>query len=87
MSDNRPPQSTQRPLTKLQRQQGFVIILVFLVWVPVYLVWVRPVINQWASQYVDSYPAVLHAIPAIGLPLLVALAYEKFVKWHQRNSN
>ena len=89
MSDDRPPPSdtTQRPLTKRQKQQGFVIILVFVLWFPVYLVWVRPVINQWASQYVEFYPAVLHAIPAIGLPLLVALVYEKFVMWRQRNSN
>ena len=88
MSDNSPlpSDSTQRPLTKLQKQQGFVIVLVFVLWFPVYLVWVFPVINEWASQYVESYPAVLHAIPAIGVPLLVALAYEKVVLWRQRNS-
>jgi hypothetical protein len=74
-------------LTKLEKQQGFVIVLVFVLWFPLYLVWVRPVINQWASQYVESYPAVLHAVPAIGLPLLVALVYEKFVMWRRRDSN
>jgi hypothetical protein len=45
-----------------------VIVLVFAVWFPVYLVWVRPLVEQWASRYVDSIPAELHVIPALAVP-------------------
>jgi len=85
-NDNRPttPHTAQPPLTRLQQQQGYVIILVFVIWFPVYLVWVRPIFNGWAFQYVDSYPAELHDVPVLALPLLAALAYEKLMMWRRR---
>ena len=75
------------PLTRLQEQQGYIIVVGFIIWFPVYLIWVRPILNGWAGQYVDSYPAVLHAVPAIGLPLLAAYGYEKIVSWRCREPN
>ena len=80
------PSTAQPPLTTLQRQQGYVIILVFVIWFPVYLVWVMPIFNRWVSQDLDSYPAELHVIPALALPLLVAFAYEKVMVWLGRDS-
>jgi hypothetical protein len=85
LDDNGPTtRPTSQPLTRLQKQQGYAIILVFVVWFPVYLVWVRPIFNRWAFQYVDSYPAELHVVPVLALPLLAAFGYEKFMMWRSR---
>jgi hypothetical protein len=42
------------------------ILVVFLVWCPSYLVYVRPMFNSWIAGYVSSYPAMLHLIPILG---------------------
>lgn len=42
---------------------GIIVILIFLVWTPVYLLILRPMINDHLFQYIGSYPAMLHLIP------------------------
>lgn len=49
---------------------GMVLVLLFLVWTPAYLLVVRPAINGWLASYINSYPAMLHLIPIFG-PLLL----------------
>ena len=74
----------QPPLTRLQQQEGQVIVLVFVVWFPIYLVWVRPVFYQWVPD-LDSYPAELHVVPALAVPILAALVYGKLMRWRRRD--
>jgi threonine/homoserine/homoserine lactone efflux protein len=50
---------------------GLAIFVIFLAWVPTYLLVLRPALNQWLSQYIQSYPAALHLIPIIGGMVLV----------------
>lgn len=57
------------------KTSGKVVLLVFgsfLVWCYVYLVILRPLINAWLAQYVSGYPAMLHMIPLIGVPIALA---------------
>jgi len=70
---NRRPPETQ--LTRLQKDQGIIIVLGFFVWLPIYLIWVRGALNRVVFHYMDSYPAILHLFPLIGIPCLVALAF------------
>jgi hypothetical protein len=86
-NDRSTPGDSLVPLTRLQRQEGYVIVLVFAVWFPVYLVWVRPLVERWASRYVDSIPAELHVIPALAVPLLAALLYRGFMKLREHGPN
>jgi hypothetical protein len=86
---NGSPQATPsigKPLTQLQKQEGYVFVLVFAIWFPVYLIWFRPIINRWVFQHVDSYPAELHIIPAFALPTLITLGYRMVMRWRQRKS-
>lgn len=85
MSQNEPGPGGTRPLTTIQRQQGYVIVIVFVVWFPVYLVWGRPLVLEWVSQYSPTFPIILHTIPAIGVPLLAALLFEKLAARHGRS--
>jgi hypothetical protein len=62
-----------------------VIILAFLIWFPVYLVLVRPVVERWLLQYADFIPVELHVIPALALPILAAYVYEKAMIWRRRD--
>jgi hypothetical protein len=68
---------TPRPLTPLEKEQGLVVLLVFVLWLPVYLIWVRTAINRFLFDYVSSYPAMVHLFPIIGVPCLIAIAYAK----------
>jgi hypothetical protein len=63
---------------KASDRAGIVVFLVFLAWLPTYLIVVRPVLNNWLAQYINSYPAMLHLVPIIGLPVLIALVLSKF---------
>ncbi len=65
------------PLTRLQKDQGVIVVLSFVVWLPVYLFWVRAAVNGFVFKYVDGYPAMLHLFPLIGVPCLLALAYAR----------
>lgn len=44
----------------------------FLAWAWLYLSVLRPEMNHWLAQYMSAYPAMLHLIPIIGLPVFVA---------------
>jgi len=57
---------------------SIVVFLLFLLWLPTYLIVVRPVLNQWLAKYFDWYPAILHLVPIIGLPVLVGLVLVQF---------
>ena len=49
----------------------WLVVAMFVVWVPVYLWGIRPALNVWASQYVSGYPAILHLVPILGLPIIL----------------
>ena len=49
---------------------AYLLIAITLIWVPIYIVAVRPVLNHWLARYVDAYPALLHLI-AIFAPMFV----------------
>jgi hypothetical protein len=42
--------SPSRPLTKLENHQALIILLAFVVWLPVYLIWVRGAFNRAVFQ-------------------------------------
>jgi hypothetical protein len=69
------------PLTSADKVQGAVIILSFIAWLPVYLLIVRPIMNRYLAHYVDRYPAMLHLIPI----LLVPVAFTVIVRWLGRS--
>ena len=79
------PQSATRLLTRLERQQVYVLLSVFAIWFPLYLVWGRPIVEAWLFHYADSIPAEIHVIPALALPILAALVYGKVVVWRRRD--
>jgi len=41
---------------------GILLVIITLIWTPIYLLAVRPALNHWLAQHVDSYPASLHLI-------------------------
>ncbi len=41
---------------------AYLLVIFTLIWAPIYLVAVRPVLNRWLADYVDSYPAAVHLI-------------------------
>ena len=58
---------------------GILLVIITLIWTPIYLVAVRPALNRWLAQYVDSYPASLHLIsilaPMFILGMLLSLKF------------
>lgn len=48
-----------------------VFIAAYVAWVYFYLTAIRPLVNSWAFQYVSAYPASLHLLPLVGLPLVL----------------
>ena len=65
---------------------GVVIVLVFLAWLPTYLLLVRPTLNNWLAQYISAYPAMLHLVPIIGLPAIIAVVLGKIYPPPKSNS-
>lgn len=61
--------------SRLGELLGFALILAFIAayiaWVYVYLVMLRPRLNEWLAQYIGSIPMILHFLPLIGLPILL----------------
>ena len=45
----------------------FLFFAIFCGWLFVYLYYLRPIVNAWASQYVSSFPAFLHLVPIFGV--------------------
>jgi hypothetical protein len=64
------PEEYQRA-KRANDRAGLFLIVVFLVWLPIYLLGVRPLINSWLAQYIHSYPAAFHLIPIFAVPGLV----------------
>lgn len=69
-SDPQPARGSMKVFTAL-------FLLGFLAWTYVYLFKLRPIMNAWLAQYISEYPAMLHLIPIIGLPVLVWIALLK----------
>jgi hypothetical protein len=86
--DNHPAKrgSSARLLTRLEKEQAIVVLVVFAVWLPVYLIWVRGGFNRVVFQYIDSYPAMLHLVPLLALPIGIAIAYGKLCEAWGRHS-
>jgi hypothetical protein len=80
--DDHPSKRTSptRPLTRLENDQAWVILAAFVVWLPIYLVWVRGAFNRAVFRYIDSYPALLHLFPIIAVPCLIALGYGRVAR-------
>jgi hypothetical protein len=57
---------------KTESKLALLIVAIFVVWCPVYLVFVRPMLNEFVAGYVSSYPAMLHLIPILGPVVLLA---------------
>lgn len=62
---------------KANDRVGILLVSIFLIWLPVYLLFVRPALNNWLAQYINSYPAAFHLVPIIGLPVLVGWVLAK----------
>lgn len=72
-----------RPLEPGQGKSIAAFLVSFVVWLPVYLMLVRPVINGFLAQYITSYPAMLHLVPIFGLPITLFLLLEVLRKKRQ----
>jgi hypothetical protein len=64
------PEDYQRA-KRANDRAGLLLVVVFLVWLPIYLLGIRPLINSWLAQYIHSYPAVFHLVPIFAVPALV----------------
>ena len=51
------------------------ILVAFIGWLVAYFVYIRPVINSFLFRFVSSYPAGLHLIPIIGIPLVLLVLW------------
>jgi hypothetical protein len=62
------------PLTRADKQQGVIIVVAFIIWLPVYLMVVRPLINSYlAARGVTGYPALLHLFPIFLAPVIIGV--------------
>lgn len=66
-----------RPMTPQQKRELAIILISFVVWLPVYLGWVRPVLNAFLFRYINGYPAMLHLVPIFAIPFGLGLGYGK----------
>jgi hypothetical protein len=68
-----PPQPPA-PLTSADKKQGVIIVVAFLVWLPLYLFALRPVMNGYlAARGIERYPAMLHLIPIFAVPVILGI--------------
>jgi hypothetical protein len=70
------PRQARRALT----MESAVIFVSFFFWLPIYLIYVRPVINGYVGRYISGYPAILHLIPIFGVPFLLGGLMKRFAK-------
>lgn len=76
--DDRPDPNNEpepRPTTPQDGRNALVFVGTFVVWLPTYLIVVRPLINAVLFQYISSYPAIAHLFPIFGVPWLVTDAF------------
>lgn len=64
---------------KIESLLAAVLFILFCIWCPTYLIFVRPIINEALAPYVSGYPAILHLIPILAPIVLVALAVSPFM--------
>lgn len=64
---------------KAEGMMTAVLLLVFIVWTPVYLFWVRPKMNLFLANYISGYPAMLHLVPILAPVVIIALVASKFL--------
>ena len=72
--------STEKPASFLdwskdEKWFAAAILVAFIGWLVAYFVFIRPVINSFLFRFVSSYPAGLHLIPIIGIPLALLLLW------------
>lgn len=58
---------------------GVVFISAFLAWGLFYIFYLRPMMNIWLAQFISGYPAMLHLVPLVGLPVLMAIGVGKLL--------
>lgn len=62
---------------KAEGKMALVLFAIFLVWCPVYLFLIRPVLNEYLAAYVSGYPAMLHLLPILVPIVIVAIVMAK----------
>jgi hypothetical protein len=66
-------QSAKKQSADDETMQVMVCLTAFVVWLPVYLIYVRPEMNGHLAEFgVTGYPAILHLLPVIGVPVFFA---------------
>lgn len=80
-------EAASRPLTPQDRRNGSLFLVTFIVWLPVYLFVVRPLMNDVLFQYISSYPAMVHLVPIFGVPWLLMEIFAWFGKTRSGPSN
>lgn len=64
---------------RAEKIMAAILFIVFCLWCPVYLLLVRPIINNAIAPYISAYPAALHLIPILAPVVLIALAAKPFL--------
>ena len=65
------------PLTAEDWWQLLVFVVVFFLWLPTYLVFVRPALNALIFRVLSSYPAMVHLVPIFAVPYVALLLYKR----------
>jgi hypothetical protein len=73
-------QKTQAPAWAI-----LLFLIAFTGWACYYAFVLRPQVNRWAFQYVSGYPAILHVIPIIGVPIVIGAAVGAVVKLFKKS--
>ncbi len=77
-----PPPPPPRPSTPRENVAGAIFLVVFLGWLPYYLIVVRPALNVYIFRVIHSYPGAVHIIPIFALPIGVLLGiHQLFRAW------
>lgn len=79
LMNTKAPTPPSPPQEKTQAHPGVVlgIFVGFLAWCYAYLFVLRPVMNAWLAQYIKGYPAMLHILPLLGVPILLGVVIGK----------
>ena len=52
------------------------ILVVWVGWLYLYFTRIRPLVNSFLFKYISSFPASLHLIPILGIPIAVLMLWE-----------
>jgi len=50
-----------------------VMLVVLLAWGYLYLFILRPAMNAWLAHYISWYPAIIHVLPILAVPIAVGM--------------